>query len=205
MSTSPPDVTLSEMRHDLTQLRGNWFWFVLLGIALIIVGLVAISAVGIASIATAAAIGILMVVGGIMEVAGAFWARNWSGFFYHLLAGLLSLVVGGLFLWAPVGALVALTLLLACLLIVKGAFETIVALTHRFTQWGWALLSGVLDLLLGFLILAGWPASAFWVIGLFIGISFLFRGVNWMMLGFALQSMKPKTQPDETSQQAPRG
>ena len=87
----------------------------------------------------------------------------------------------------------------------KGAFETIVALIHRFTQWGWALVSGVLDLLLGFLILVGWPASAFWVIGLFIGISFLFRGVNWMMLGFALQSMKPKTQPDGTSQQAPRG
>jgi uncharacterized membrane protein HdeD (DUF308 family) len=32
-----------------------------------------------------------------------------------------------------------------------------------------------------------WPASAFWVLGLFLGISLVFRGFNWISLGLAVR------------------
>ncbi len=39
-----------------------------------------------------------------------------------------------------------------------------------------------------------WPASALWVIGLFVGINLLFRGFNWIALGLALRSLpRPQT------------
>jgi len=62
-------------------------------------------------------------------------------------------------------------------------------LTFRFGAWGWPLVSGVIDVILGVMIWLGWPASALWVIGLFVGISFVFRGFNWIGLGLALRTL----------------
>jgi uncharacterized membrane protein HdeD (DUF308 family) len=178
-----------EFRHELTALRGNWFWFVLLGIALIVLGIIALGALWLATLATAVAIGALLLVSGIVETIGSFWSWRWSGFLLHLLSGVLSIVVGVMFLRAPVDAVLALTLLLACLLTVGGIFKIVAALTYRFGAWGWPLVSGIIDLVLGVLIWLEWPASALWVIGMFVGISLLFRGFNWIGLGLGLRTL----------------
>ena len=102
-------------------------------------------------------------------------------------ARLLSSAVGILFLWAPFDGLLVLTLFLACLLLTTGAFKIIGALVYRFNSWGWLLVSGALDLVLGVLIWLEWPASALWVLGLFVGISLIFRGFNWVGLGLGLR------------------
>jgi len=132
-----------------------------------------------------------MIVSGVAETIGACWSWRWSGFFLHLLSGVLVVVVGALFLRAPVDAVLALALLLACLLMVGGIVKIVVALSYRFGVWGWPLVSGVIDLILGVLICLEWPASAFWVIGLFFGISVIFRGCNWIGLGLALRALPP--------------
>src|SRR5690606_13872362 len=137
----------------------------------------------IATLATAFAIGLLMIFGGIVETIGAIWARGWSGFLLHLLSGILLIVVGVLFLRAPVDAVLAMTLLLACLLLAGGAFRIIAAFLYRFASWGWEVLGGVIDLFLGLLIWTLWPASALWTIGIFLGVALIFHGVNWIALG----------------------
>jgi uncharacterized membrane protein HdeD (DUF308 family) len=182
------------LRHELDALRGNWFWFVLLGVALIILGAVALSSVVIASLAAAVAIGVLLLFGGVAECVGAFWCRGWSGFFLELLSGVLSIVVGLLFLRAPLGALASLTLLMACFLMVGGLFKVVAALSYRFAAWGWTEASGVIDLILGVLIWREWPGSALWVIGLFLGINLIFRGFNWVALGVALRASPRRTE-----------
>ena len=189
MSTAMERPLIVELRHGLNALRGNWFWFVLLGISLILLGAVALGSVVITSLAVAAVIGVLLIMGGVFEAIGAAWCRGWSGFFLHLLSGILSIVIGVLFLRAPVGALAALTLLLAFFLMTGGVFKIVTSLSYRFAAWGWALAGGVIDVLLGLMIWQEWPASALWVIGLFVGINFIFRGVNWIALGLALRSL----------------
>jgi uncharacterized membrane protein HdeD (DUF308 family) len=185
---------IAELRHELAALRGHWFWFVLLGGALIVLGVIALGSVAITSLAAAAVIGALLLLGGLAELVGSFWCRGWSGFFLHLLSGVLSIVVGLLFLRAPVGALAALTLLVACFLMASGVFKIVAAVAYRFAAWGWSLASGVIDLILGVMIWQEWPASALWVIGLFVGINLVFRGFNWVALGLALRSLpKPVT------------
>jgi uncharacterized membrane protein HdeD (DUF308 family) len=177
-----------ELRHELDALRGNWFWFVILGVVLVVLGTVALGSVVIASLAAAAAIGLLLLLGGAAEAVGAFWCRGWSGFFLELLSGVLSIVVGLLFLRAPLGALAALTLLLACFLMVGGIFKIVAAVSYRFAAWGWSLAGGIIDLILGVMIWQEWPASALWVIGLFVGINMVFRGFNWIVLGLSLRA-----------------
>jgi uncharacterized membrane protein HdeD (DUF308 family) len=193
MSTGFDRPFVAELRHELSAIRGNWFWFVILGAVLIILGIVALGSVVIASLAAAVVIGFLLLVAGAGEVIGAFWCRGWSGFFLHLLSGVLSIVVGLLFLRAPIEALAALTLLVACFLMVGGIFKIVTALSYRFAAWGWPLASGIIDTLLGVMIWWEWPASALWVIGLFVGISLLFRGFHWIALGLALRTLPQPT------------
>jgi uncharacterized membrane protein HdeD (DUF308 family) len=193
MSTSLERPFVAELRHELSALRGNWFWFVILGIALVVLGMIALSCVAFASLAAAVAIGALLIASGAADAIGAFWCRGWSGFFLELLSGVLSIVVGFLFFRAPLNALAALTLLLACFLLVGGIFKIVAALIYHFAAWGWSLTSGIVDVILGVLIWQEWPASALWVIGLFVGINLLFRGFNWIALGLALHSVPKLT------------
>ena len=81
MSTAIDRPSFSELRHGLHALRGNWFWFVLLGIALIVLGFVCVGSVVVAGLATAMAIGALLLLGGVVEIVGAFGAAPGAVFF----------------------------------------------------------------------------------------------------------------------------
>ena len=127
------------LRHELEAIRGNWGWFLALGIILIIVGTIAVGMPFVASLATAFTFGALLLVGGSAQLLGAFWTRDWSGFFLSLLMGVLYVVLGLLFLRDPGDVLVAMTLLLACVLMVGGLFRIIGSLMFQFPHWGWTL------------------------------------------------------------------
>jgi uncharacterized membrane protein HdeD (DUF308 family) len=191
---SMPDeyLLMASLRHEAAALRGNWFWFVILGVGLVVLGTLALGSAWVASLTTALFLGILILTGGVVETLGAFWCRAWSGFFFHLLSGVLAIVIGAFFLKAPVDAVLTLTLLVACFLMVGGIFKIVSAASYRFAAWGWTLFSGVIDVVLGVMIWVEWPDSALWVIGLFVGISLVFRGFNWIGLGLTLRSLPAK-------------
>ena len=88
----------------------------------------------------------------------------------------------------PVRAATVLTLLLAAAFLVGGALRIIFSLVSRFDAWPWVLLNGVVDLVLGFLILNGWPDSSLWVIGLFVGIDLFFHGWSWVILALTVRT-----------------
>lgn len=176
------------LRHELEALRGQWLWFLILGILLIVVGMVAIAVPFVTGLTTAVIFGALLLAGGVIQFVGSFWARDWSGFFLTLIAGILYVVVGFLFLRDPGNALLAMTLLLACGLLVEGLFRVVGSIMYQFPHWGWVLVGGLIDVLLGVLIWSQWPVSGLWVIGLFVGISMIYNGWTWVLLGLALKS-----------------
>jgi uncharacterized membrane protein HdeD (DUF308 family) len=189
MST-PAEVRLARrvLRHELEAIRGNWGWLLALGIILIVVGTSAVAAPWVASLASAVAFGVLLLMGGIAQLVGAFWTRDWSGFFLSLLIGVLYVVLGLFFLRDPGNALLAMTLLLACVLMVGGLFRVIGSLMFRIPHWGWTLAGGVINLLLGIYIYSQWPLDSIVVIGLFVGIDLIFTGWTWVMLALAVRS-----------------
>jgi uncharacterized membrane protein HdeD (DUF308 family) len=170
-----------------------------MGIALMALGAVAVgvalSSPLLATFATVLVFGILLLLGAILQVVTAIWARSWKGFFLHLLAGALYLIAGVLMIQDPLGAAVALTLLVAVCLLVGGALRVVLSVMERFDGWGWALLNGIVSLLLGAAIWRQWPLSGLWVIGLFVGIDMLLSGVSWMMLGLAVRSSPKEVLP----------
>ena len=185
-----PDPPLrSVIRHELQAIRGKWLWLVVLGIALIALGTILLGSPIIATLATVTVLGALILLGGAMEVVGAFWCQEWSGFFLALLSGILGVVIGLMLLGNPIQGGITLTILLASFLFVGGIFKTVAALSHRFGGWGWLLLSGVIDVVLGVLIWRGLPMSGLEIIGVLVGISLIFRGVSWLMVGFTLKRL----------------
>jgi uncharacterized membrane protein HdeD (DUF308 family) len=104
--------------------------------------------------------------------------------------GVLYAVLGVLFLRHPGDALMAMTLFLACALMVGGLFRIIGSLMYRFPHWGWTLAGGIINLVLGIMIWQEWPGSSLLVIGLFVGIDLIFTGWIWVMLALAVKNMR---------------
>jgi uncharacterized membrane protein HdeD (DUF308 family) len=172
-------------------LSRNWGWLLAVGILMIILGVIAIGAPVVATIAVQVMLGWLLVIGGLAEGIHAFMAQGWRGFLLELLSAILYLAVGILLLVNPVEGALALTVVLAVFLIVEGIFKIIMALRVRDHRgWGWLLASGILSLILGVLIWAQWPASGLWVIGLLVGIQLLFTGWALVMLALAARAWR---------------
>src|SRR6516225_24425 len=177
------------IHHEIQAIRGKWIWLVVLGVCLIVLGTILLGSPVIATLATVTTLGVLLLIEGAIELVGAFWCREWSGFFLELLSGILGIVVGLMLLGNPIQGGITLTVLLASFLFVGGIFKAVAAIAHRFEGWGWLLLSGAVDVVLGVLIWRELPTSGLTVIGVLVGISIIFRGVSWLMVGFALKRL----------------
>jgi uncharacterized membrane protein HdeD (DUF308 family) len=173
--------------HELHPLRNQWWCFLLLGMALLVLGSFCIIDPFVPTLASVVFLGFLLLAAGITQIVSAFWAGKWSGMLIHMLIGVLYVVVGYMVVDAPVVNMVLITKFIAIFLIVSGAFRIISALVVRFQDWGWVLLNGCVTLLLGIIINRQLPEAALWVIGLFIGIEMIFNGGAWVMLALGLR------------------
>jgi len=175
----------STIHGEFEEISHRWGWFLALGLGLIVLGLIALGAIWLSTLVTVLLFGWLLILAGAFEIWAAFGAQHGRGVFLHLLAGVLHLVVGILLVTRPAASAVTLTLLIAALFLTGGLFRVVASLVVRHAAWGWAVLDGAVELILGLLIWARWPASSLWVIGLFVGIALLFEGWSWLMYAFA--------------------
>ena len=173
--------------HELASLQEHWWAFLILGIGLVILGAIALSATPFVSVVTVALFGIIMVVGGIAQVVSAFWAGKWSGFMLQILLGILYVIVGYILMDRPVESAASLTLVIAAFLMVGGLIRIVVSMSERFAGWGWSLLNGIVTLLLGLLLYRQWPLTGLVAIGMFVGIEMIFNGWYWIMLAIGLK------------------
>jgi uncharacterized membrane protein HdeD (DUF308 family) len=182
------------LAHEKGMLRKYWKWFMALGIAMLVLGTIAISWSCIATVSVTATwlFGFFLLASGIGEIINSFWVGRWSGMLLHLLIGVLYALTGFIIIDQPVNATIELTLLIAIFLMVSGIFRVVFAIAERFAGSGWVLLNGVVTFVLGLLIYKQWPASGLWVIGLFIGIDLIFNGWAWIALSLGLRQVSEK-------------
>lgn len=172
--------------HELRHLQKEWWWLAGLGVLLIVSGTLAIVYPAVSSVATVVVLGMALLVSGVASIVASFWAGRWSAHLLQLLFGVLYVVVGFIIMDAPLSATASLTLFVAAMFIVVGILRSFAALTLRYPQWGWALLSGLITALLGLVIYKNLPETALWAIGTLVGIELIFGGWFWLMLGVAL-------------------
>ncbi len=166
-------------------LRRSWKELMTVGILAILAGCVAIVVPAVAAVGTAIFIGCILVLLGMFLTAAAFTAHSLGSLLVRLLWALLTVVVGVWLLAEPHHAAVSLTLLLGIYFLLVGVTRLAIAVAGRGRPGaGLVGLSGIAGLLIGILILAKFPSSADWAIGLLVGIDFIF--VGWTLTSIAL-------------------
>jgi uncharacterized membrane protein HdeD (DUF308 family) len=173
---------------NLADLRRNWTWILAFGCISILLGMFAIAYSMVFTIVSVFYLAAILIVAGVIEAVQAVRHRERGHLIWYLLEGLLAIVIGMLMLQSPVRGALVLTLLLATYFIIAGIFRIVAALTLRLPNWGWTVANGLVTLALGVMVWSGWPMSALWVLGLFIGISLIFSGWARVMLALALHS-----------------
>lgn len=169
-------------------LRSKWGWLVGFGVFSVIAGLIALGSVVMATASAVFIVGLMMLMAGIAEIVAAFNAKDWSHRLLWLLLGALYVFAGFVCIQNPFQAATLLTLMLGIALIVSGLVRVFLATQMKQgTPWGWVAFSGVLSFLLGVMIVSHWPASSFFVLGIFLGIDLIFVGTGWITMGLALK------------------
>jgi len=193
VSTNPGDI--NELQRAITQsVREHWVLFLVEGIILLVLGVLAIIVPMLATLAVAIFIGWLFLISGVVGLITTFWARHAPGFWWSLLSAVLGIAAGVVLLASPVTGAVSLTLLLIVFFIIEGVASIMYAFEHKRElsgRWGWMLVSGIIDLILAAIIWAGLPGTAAWALGLLVGINLLFGG--GAMVGMALHARSEAT------------
>ncbi|MBO6758988.1 MAG: HdeD family acid-resistance protein [Roseibium sp.] len=173
------------------RIQDNWEWFLALGIALVIGGIVLIAAPFATSIAITLLIAAVLFVGGLIQIYHAFKTQAWSGFLWNLITGLIA-VIGGIVIYVnPVAGTFALTLVIAAIFIAQGVSQLLMAFRIRPHEgWGWVAAAGAVSLVAGFLIWMDLPGSAVWALGLIAGISVLMNGWSYIAIALAARASK---------------
>ena len=188
MSTNQPDIK-GLQRAVATALHEHWVLYLVEGVVLLVLGLTAIVIPPLATLAVTILLGWLFLVSGVMGLITTFWMRQAPGIWWALVSAVLGIAVGAMLLVLPVSGAFSLTIVLVAFFIIEGVASIMFALAHKRElsgRWGWMLVSGIVDLVLGAMILAGLPSTAAWAIGLLVGINMVFGGTA--LIGMALHA-----------------
>jgi len=173
-----------QIPHEVAQ---YWVWFLAFGLALVVLGVAAIVRAVSATIISMLFFGWLLLLACGIEIAQAVLVGHWAGFFQHLVAAILFGVVGVIIITRPLISAEVMTVFIATFLLIGGLFQLISALAVHASGWGWHVADGLITAILGVLVLAQWPASGLWVIGLFVGIDLIFYGGAWIAIALGLR------------------
>jgi uncharacterized membrane protein HdeD (DUF308 family) len=169
------------------------------GILLLVLGILALVFPMVASAWVTVIVAIAFLVGGVVGwVSNLTRARRLSRWhcFSRLVISTLFLVVG---VWiiqqfssGPLAAglqVAALAYAVGIVFVVEGLMSTVVSLSHtRRNGWGWGLANGIVTLILGVLILSMKAWGLMSVLGILVGISFLFSGIDLLAFSAAFHA-----------------
>ena len=163
------------------------------GILCTLLGMLAVALPGVSTLSTELFLGWLIFFSGIIQGYRAFQGRASPGFLGSLLTSVLYIIFGILLVINPVAGAVSLTILLAVFFLLEGLSKIYFGFQLRpLQQWGWFVVNGILAIIMSYLFYAGWPSSAFWVIGLLVGINLIFFGIALLALAWSSPAVSNK-------------
>ena len=179
-TASPPAMLPTPVWGDLAH---NWGWLLAQGILLVVLGTIGLGMTIWLTLASVFFFGVLLVIGGGVQIFQTFKCRGWGSILWHGLIAVLYVLAGISIMADPLAASTLFTLLLAGALVGIGVMRLIMAFQWRGAKnWFWPLIGGIAALVLGFMILARWPVSGLWVIGLFVAIEMIFGGWTYVFI-----------------------
>jgi len=185
----------TDLRRAIVQsIRGHWKMFLVEGIILTVLGILAIIVPQVATLAVTIFLGWLFLISGVVGLITTYMARHAPGFWWSLISAAIAVLAGGILLARPATGVLSLTYVLIAFFIIEGVVSIMYAFDHKKElsgRWGWMLVSGIIDLILAAIILVGLPGTAEWALGLLVGINMLFGGTSMIAMAMAARSAPP--------------
>ena len=188
MSSSGFDLSSDREREII---RNHWILFLIQGVILAALGLLAIGAPFLATVVAVKVAGWLFIIGGVVGLASMFTGHRVPGSVWTILSAILAILAGIYILSSPLAGIVSLTLVLGAVFGAQGITQIFASLSHRrvLKSWGWVLFSGIVDLILAGIILSGWPETSTWVIGILVGVNLFMYGLALIMTALASRTV----------------
>jgi len=190
MSDDPAPQFEKLQQQVMTAAHEHWRILLAQGVVMIVLGGFAVLLPNIATLAIEILIGSLFLFGGLIRLLSLARCRGIPGHGWSVVLALLATILGVVLLAQPAQGALTLTMVLVGFFILEGVLSVVIGLAIRATVrgWGWTVLSGIVDLVLAYLIWRGWPDSAAWAIGLLVGINMFFLGLSLAMTAIAVRT-----------------
>ncbi|MCU0527937.1 MAG: DUF308 domain-containing protein [Cyanobium sp. Prado107] len=172
------------------------------GVLMLVLGVLALLFPVLASVWATAVVAVVFLVGGIVgwidNLMRARLLNRWLTF-WRLVVSTLFLVAGFTIIQqlgsgraAAAASVATLALALGLVFLAEGAVAVGVSLSHRRIRgWGWGLLNGLVTLALGVVILTMSKQALLSVIGILVGVSFLFSGIDLLTFSASFHDDEP--------------
>ncbi|MEU9037009.1 DUF308 domain-containing protein [Streptomyces sp. NPDC048352] len=184
-------------QQETKELNRGFGLLALLGVVLVVAGLVGLAYTGFATLTSMFLFGWLLLLGGVVGLAQAVQSRRSNYFWLAVIVAAVNLAAGFVILRRPEASAEALTMFAALLFLTGGVFRLAGALVVRGANFGIALVQGAFGLLLGILILFGWPGNSPYVIGTFFSLALLFDGLSLVGLGMGARRILGLVRDDD--------
>ena len=141
--------------------------------------------------------GILLVTGIIQFVHGIL-EDSWSGKLLSMILGAITVIGGIAVLAHPILGLTVLALVLAIFFVIEGIWKVIASFSFRAaTGWVAMLFSGIIGLLLGYMIWSQWPVSGLWAVGILVGVDLLTTGISMIAFSVTIRGLQRAVEEGE--------
>lgn len=182
---------MANTKQTLGSLQRHWGWILGFGILFLILGSIGLGMVVGLTLVSMIFFGVLLIIAGLTHFVDVFKYRDWKGALWEAFIAVLYILAGCIIIYDPFLASTLITAMLAGVLIVIGLTRMVMAFALREEKgWGWLLLAGITAIILGILILAHWPMSGLWVIGLFIALEMIVTGWTYIFIAFSLRAAR---------------
>jgi uncharacterized membrane protein HdeD (DUF308 family) len=185
-----PDIAALRSRA-LINIHSHWKLFLLQGILMLLLGLLAVALPNISTLGIEQLVGWLFIVGGFIRTASIIRKHHLPAFWWSLSSSVIAMALGVLLVTRPMQGVITLAIVMTILFVIEGVAAIFVALEFRpyLRNWIWTLLGGLVTLMLAYLIWEGWPNTATWMIGLYVGINMIFLGTSLIFTAIAARGL----------------
>lgn len=182
-----PNVERDPLVREMERAPGStWGWVMGYGVLLILAALIVLLNPLVAGVATGLILGVILIVAGVAAIAAGWTSLSSRARWTEILLGALALLAGIFAVADPVAGALSLVIAIGLWLVISGSFQIAFALKARHDK-GWRLLLGVLDVVLGLVLLFASPATGLAFLAIVVAISLTVRAVFLIQLALLLK------------------
>jgi membrane protein HdeD len=167
----------------------NWILWLLIGVITILGGIFALANPFAATLAATTLAAWVFIITGVMQIVGVFQTEGWGARIWGLILALAFLWLGISILGNPLQGVISLTLVAGLMFVATGIAKIIFAFRIRGSGYfAWAMLSGLVSLILGIMVFTNFPYSAAVVLGILLAVELISSGITLVTFALLLRN-----------------